>query len=496
MNLFISKNFLAWTIISGCFSRIALIFALFQIPSLVKNFSSNRISFFLAAIFFFALFHFFSQKTSLGLGRAAKKKIQAYFQNKFLTALPIRDRAQKGMPLQELSLHYIKTADLMEPWYSRFLPSAYLAVAIPCVILAVMFFIDKLTFIVLLFTGLLLPLFLFLIGKIAKQKSKEQWQSFSKLRAFFLESLQGYKTIKIFKKAKERERDLEMAETEFGKKTLAVLKIAFLSALAQEWIGSLSIALIAVSLALRLMSDGMEFDAAFLALLIAPEFYRPIRQFGTAFHVAINAKTAWEKTNKQLPMNNENNSQFSILNSQLKLKLPMQKSLIYISGPPGCGKTRMVLEMLGHIEPQNTQTKLIYNGDKSNIAWMPQNPVWFKGTLWENLCPVEQRNFFEVKSALESVNLGHFANRLNEQVLEYANNFSGGEKRRLALARIILLNRSVWILDEPFAGLDKANSEMIEKLLEQVSETKSILCISHQAEILARAKKVFDFSTF
>jgi len=178
------------------------------------------------------------------------------------------------------------------------------------------------------------------------------------------------------------------------------------------------------------------------------------------------------------------------------IKLPPQKSLIYISGPAGCGKTRMVLEMLGHIEPQNTKTKLLYDGDKNNIAWMPQNPVWFKGTLLENLCPVEQRDFIDVKSALENVNLGHFTSRLDEQVLEYANNFSGGEKRRLALARIILLNRPVWILDEPFAGLDKANVEMIEKFLEQESETKSILCISHNAETLARAKKVFDFSIF
>jgi len=297
MNFFIPKKFLVCTIISECFSRMALVFALFQIPILVKNFSNNHICFFLVAIFFFAFFHFFSQKLSLGLGGAAKKKIQAYFQNRFLNTLPIRDRAQRGMSLQELSLHYIKTADLIEPWYSRFLPSAYLAAIIPCIILGVMFFIDKLTFIILFITGLLLPFFLFLIGKIAKKKSEEQWQSFSKLRAFFLESLQGYKTIKIFKKVKERERDLEIAETEFGKKTLAVLKIAFLSALAQEWIGSLSIALVAVSLALRLMDGSIEFNTAFLALLITPEFYRPIRHFGTAFHVAINAKTAWGKTN-------------------------------------------------------------------------------------------------------------------------------------------------------------------------------------------------------
>jgi ABC-type transport system involved in cytochrome bd biosynthesis fused ATPase/permease subunit len=139
----------------------------------------------------------------------------------------------------------------------------------------------------------------------------------------------------------------------------------------------------------------------------------------------------------------------------------------------------MVLEMLGHIEPQSTKIKLLYDGDKNDIAWMPQNPVWFKGTLWENLCPVKMRDFFEVKAALEKVNLGHFTDRLNEQVLEYASNFSGGEKRRLALARIILLNRPVWILDEPFAGLDGANAEIIEKLLEKESEAKNILCISH-----------------
>jgi len=154
-------------------------------------------------------------------------------------------------------------------------------------------------------------------------------------------------------------------------------------------------------------------------------------------------------------------------------------SLMYITGPSGCGKTRMVLEMLGHIEPQDSKIKLVYDGDKNDIAWMPQNPVWFKGTLLENLCPVEKCDFAEVRSALESVNLGHFVDRLDEQVLEYANNFSGGEKRRLALARIILLKRPMWILDEPFAGLDEENVRVIEKLLEKESEAKSILCISH-----------------
>jgi len=292
MNSFIPKKLLAFTIICESLSRVALLFALFQISNLTKIGYE-----FFAAIFLFALLHFFAQKLSLNLGGAAKKKLRTYFQNKFLGTLPIQDRAQKGMPLQELSLHYMKTADLMEPWYSRFLPSAYIAAVVPIIILFAMFFIDKITFIILFFTGLLLPLFLFLIGKIAKQKSEEQWQSFSRLRAFFLESLQGYKTIKIFKKVKERERDLEIAENEFSKKTLAVLKTAFLSALVQEWAGSLSIALVAVGLALRLMNGSTGFSTAFLALLLTPEFYRPIRQFGTAFHTAINAKTAWEKIN-------------------------------------------------------------------------------------------------------------------------------------------------------------------------------------------------------
>ncbi|MCL2260985.1 MAG: ABC transporter transmembrane domain-containing protein [Fibromonadales bacterium] len=277
---------MAITVVSACLSRVALVFAIFQIA---KESPYGLV----IAIAMFALLHFFSQRLSLELGGKAKENLRAYFQDKFLSTMPVQDREQRGMPLQELSLHYMKTVDLMEPWYSRFLPSVFLAVIVPCIILGVMFFIDKLTFIILLITGLLLPLFLFLIGKIAKKKSEVQWQSFAKLRAFFLESLQGYKTVKIFKKIKERERDLEIAESEFGERTLAVLKVAFLSALVQEWAGSLSIALVAVSLALRLMNGSMEFSVAFLALLITTEFYRPIRQFGTAFHVAINARVAW-----------------------------------------------------------------------------------------------------------------------------------------------------------------------------------------------------------
>jgi len=286
MHQFTPKKLLAITVVSACLSRVALVFAIFQIA---KESPYGLV----IAIAMFALLHFFSQRLSLELGGKAKENLRAYFQDKFLSTMPVQDREQRGMPLQELSLHYMKTVDLMEPWYSRFLPSVFLAVIVPCIILGVMFFIDKLTFIILLITGLLLPLFLFLIGKIAKKKSEVQWQSFAKLRAFFLESLQGYKTVKIFKKIKERERDLEIAESEFGERTLAVLKVAFLSALVQEWAGSLSIALVAVSLALRLMNGSMEFSVAFLALLITTEFYRPIRQFGTAFHVAINARVAW-----------------------------------------------------------------------------------------------------------------------------------------------------------------------------------------------------------
>jgi ATP-binding cassette subfamily C protein CydD len=286
MHTFIPKKFLALTVISESLSRMFLIFAFFHFSVLNPQF--------LIWILFFVLFHFFSQKLSLELGGKAKENLRIYFQNKFMNLMPIQDREQRGMPLQELSLHYMKAVELMEPWYSRFLPGAYLAVIVPCIILAVMFFIDILTFIILFFTGLLLPLFLFLIGKAAKQKSEEQWQNFSKLRAFFLESLQGFKTIKIFKKAKERERDLEIAESEFSKKTMAVLKTALLSSLVQEWAAALSIALIAVSLALRLLNGSLDFGTAFLALLISPEFYRPIRQFGMAFHTAISAKTAWE----------------------------------------------------------------------------------------------------------------------------------------------------------------------------------------------------------
>ncbi|MDR2731792.1 MAG: ATP-binding cassette domain-containing protein [Fibromonadaceae bacterium] len=175
---------------------------------------------------------------------------------------------------------------------------------------------------------------------------------------------------------------------------------------------------------------------------------------------------------------------FILKSPQGKISISPQNPL-YIAGEPGCGKTRLVLEMLGHIEPQNRDIKLFYDGDMNDIAWLPQNPVWFRGTLLENLCPVAERSLQEVKDALEKVNLGHFMQRLNEQVLEYANNFSGGEKRRLAIARIILLNRPVWILDEPFAGLDEANVQIIEKLLKQECEIRSLLCISHHSGTLA-----------
>ncbi|GHV12606.1 thiol reductant ABC exporter subunit CydD [Fibrobacterales bacterium] len=497
MNKFIPRLLLAKTVACEILSKIALIAGLWQVPILVSasGFSGRyELCIFATAIFFFAIFHFLSQRFSLSLGGSAKNSLRVYFQEKFLNLSPIQDRAQKGMPLQELSLHYMKVADQMEAWYSRFLPSAFLAVFVPLIIFFVMLFVDKITAAILFFTGLLLPLFLFLIGKIAGEKSKKQWQSFAKTRAFFLESLQGYKTTKIFRKVAERTRDLEIAETEFGERTLGVLKTAFLSSLVQEWAGSLSIALVAVSLALRLLNGTMEFGTAFLSLLLTPEFYRPIRQFGSAFHTAINAKTGWDgltfpQSSPFPPPTLRTDAPALTLHTPSSDYAIAPGNPLYIAGESGVGKTRLVLEFFGFIE--NESPVRLYGGDPKNIAYLPQNPTWFKGTLLENLCPAGECELCEVQAVLSAVNLGHFAKRLQEQVLEYAANFSGGEKRRLAIARIILLNRPTWILDEPFAGLNEEIVAVLEKLIEKESQSRAILCISHNKGTIERASRVW-----
>lgn len=458
-------------------------------------------------------FRFFYLRWSARLGRENVARFRSAFWRVLLAAPVVADR-EKGETAQEGPARVRKVADALEPWFSQFLPQAALAVAVPLLILVLTLLYDPLTALVLAVTGPLMPVFLALIGIKARTRSERQWKTLARLRFVFLESLHGLRTLKIFGRSRERLHELEVAEKDFRDKTLDVLKTAFLSALVLEWGATLGTAIVAVEIALRLMNDRIAFHDGLLVLLWTPEFFRPLRQLGLGFHASLEARTA-VKDNEALfagvaagELGGYGGAAASLevvpagLASELLVEVdgktvatvaPGQPAVI--TGPSGTGKTRFLLSSLGLCAtPHGQRTSLSPRLPWSDVGWLPQAPALFTGTLRDNLCPHGSLPPDRIFAALERVRLRSLIEslpgKLDYVLEENGRNFSGGERRRLALVRLLLLDRPVWILDEPLAGLDDVSARAVMSLLDEESKRRTILQVSHHVESLTRASQV------
>src|SRR5215216_3308464 len=215
----------------------------------------------------------------------------------------------RGQRTGELTTAAVEGIEALDAYYSQYLPQLVVTTLIPISILIVIFPIDLLSGIVMLITAPLIPFFMIMIGKGAEIVTKRQYQTLSRLSAHFLDSLQGLTTLKLFGQSKAHTRNIENVSNQFRDTTLGVLRITFLSALALELLATLSTAVIAVEIGFRLLYVRMEFHEAFFILILAPEFYLPLRNLGARFHASMSGTTAakriYEILDTPLPANND-----------------------------------------------------------------------------------------------------------------------------------------------------------------------------------------------
>ena len=388
---------------------------------------------------------FFYAREAASLGRLAAARLREYLWER-LSQGPVRALRTGGEPVQAGPDQALRVADALEPWYGQYRPQALLAIGVPLLVLVLVYSQDPWSALVLAVTGPLLPLLLALIGIQAKARGEKQWQSLARLRAFFLESLVGLKTLKLLGLSAQRREELESAEKEFSKRTLAVLRTAFLSALVLEWAAALGTALVAVQVALRLQYGQLEFGAGLFALLCTPEFYKPIRQYGLAFHTALDARNAYKQQGHWFK-----SPEAPVIQAEcaplpkswsLRLSTGSEEMLapgapLVLTGPSGCGKTTLLLDFLGE-GPGTGKCVLGPPTPWESIAWMPQQPVCWKASLRENLDPHGKHADRALWDALEAVGLAQrvraLPGGLDGMVEEGGRNFSGGERRRLALS--------------------------------------------------------------
>ncbi|HSK67454.1 MAG TPA: ABC transporter transmembrane domain-containing protein, partial [Anaerolineales bacterium] len=198
----------------------------------------------------------------------------------------------RGQRTGELTTAAVEGIEALDAYYSQYLPQLVVTALVPISILVVVFPIDLLSGIVMLFTAPLIPFFMIMIGKGAEAVTRRQYQTLSRLSAHFLDSLQGLTTLKLFGQSKPHSKNIEKVSNQFRDTTLGVLRITFLSALALELLATLSTAVIAVEIGFRLLYARMEVREAFFILVLAPEFYLPLRMLGARFHAGMSGTTA------------------------------------------------------------------------------------------------------------------------------------------------------------------------------------------------------------
>ena len=406
----------------------------------------------------------------------------------------------------------LESTDALDAWYTRVLPVVLgIAITMPCLLLAA-FLVDPMTGLLMLVTVPIAPFLLYLIGRVTREASEAQWRAMTRFSAGLAEILRALPTLKLFARERaERQRVRGLSE-DFAGAALRVLQLSFVSAFALELITTLAIAIIAVSIGLRLLYGQLTFSAAFFVLLLTPEFYQPRRLSGTAFHNGMMASTAEQAlresaldasaiqgTSLQRATLTVHDLSFRYPGSPLPLLSGIQftvpkSSLTVLAGPSGCGKTTLLRLLAGLLTPESGQ---ITRADA--LSYVPQEPHLYNATLFENITLFQQDCSEQaVRQALKALCLSKWAEALPQGLAtplgEGGQSLSQGQRKRLGLARALVQDRPLILLDEPTAALDEATAATIREVLLSLkaSGRHTLFVISHDERLQAAADTVLD----
>ena len=411
----------------------------------------------------------------------------------------------------------LESTDALDAWYTRVLPVVLgIAITMPCLLLAA-FFVDPMTGLLMLVTVPIAPFLLYLIGRVTREASEAQWRAMNRFSAGLAEILRALPTLKLFARERaERQRVRGLSE-DFAGAALRVLQLSFVSAFALELITTLAIAIIAVSIGLRLLYGQLTFTAAFFVLLLTPEFYQPLRLSGTAFHsgmIAHTAQTALLKASSVAPatrgvlVSGASAIQGAIAVQDLSFRYPgsplpllsgiqftvPKGSLMVLAGPSGCGKTTLLRLLAGLLTPESGQ---ITRADA--LSYVPQEPHLYNATLFENITLLQQGyDEASVHKALKALCLSDWAKALPQGLMtplgEGGQSLSQGQRKRLGLARALVQDRPLILLDEPTAALDERTAATIREVLLSLkaSGRHTLFVISHDERLQAAADTVLD----
>ncbi len=488
------------------------------------SYEKNNLLLFLLASLLKALFVWAEQLFATDVVKKVKEKVRKKLISKIIDLSKVRLSEERT---GEISNTIIKGVDSLEKYFSQYLPQLFLSALIPLLILFFVFPRDILSGVVFILTVPMIPFFMYLIGSIAESLNKKQWKELSRMSAYFLDVLQGIITLKLFNAAKNELKKIFLISESFRKSTIKVLRIAFLSALVLELLSTISIAIISVEIGLRLLVGKIEFIDAMFLLIIAPEFYLPLRQLGTRYHAGLEGIAAFKSIEKILQMQRVENVEHivnigekeigEIIFNEVSFRYPQRSEnalnkasfgiepyeTVAIVGPTGSGKSTIFNLLLKFILP--SEGGITVGGRNLNeistevwrkkVSWLPQNPHLFQKTIFENIAlanPSAKKK--EVIEAARKAEINEFIRTLpsgyDTIAGEAGSKLSGGQIQRIALARAFLKNSPLLLIDEPTANLDPFVEEQILSAMKKLMENKTTLIIAHRLNTIQNADKI------
>ncbi|MFE7566494.1 thiol reductant ABC exporter subunit CydD [Streptomyces sp. NPDC057539] len=413
--------------------------------------------------------------------------------------------------------------DALDDYFARYLPQLGLAVVVPVAVLARIVTEDWVSAAIIVVTLPLIPLFMVLIGWATQARMDRQWRLLSRLSGHFLDVVAGLPTLKVFGRAKAQAEAIRTITSEYRQATLRTLRIAFLSSFALELLATLSVALVAVTIGMRLVHGELDLYTGLVVLILAPEAYLPIRQVGAQYHAAAEGLSAAEEIftvleteppargTGEVPgvprleldgvtVRHQGRTEPSLDEATLTVEPGETVALV---GPSGIGKTTLLNVVLGFAAPDEGRVRvdgrdlasLDVERWRERIAWVPQRPYLFAGTIAENVRLARpDADDTAVRDALRDAGAYDFVAALPEgpdTVLgEDGVGLSAGQRQRLALARAFLADRPLLLLDEPTAALDGETEAGIVEAVRRLAVGRTVLLVVHRPALLAVADRV------
>ena len=430
----------------------------------------------------------------------------------------------------DLATLAVRGIDALDAYYGRYLPQVVLAAVVPLIVLVAVFSADWVSGAIMLATLPLVPIFMALVGMETQARTDRQLKALQVLSGHFLDVVRGLPTLKVFGRSRAQFATIRTVADSYRQKMMAALKVTFLSSLVLELLASVSVALVAVAIGLRLLAGHLSLQTSLFVLVLAPEAYLPLRHLGAEFHASAEGSSAAQQVfdvlDQPAPARGwrtdiPDPAYVAISFESVGFTYPGRDQpaldsvtfevrpgeVLALTGPSGCGKTTLLAMLLGFIRP-GAGAVLVGDADLATldpdawrkvIAWAPQRPHLFAGTIADNVrLGRPDASDLEVEVALADAGLSDLVAALphgvGTRLGERGSGISAGERQRVALARAFLRDPRLLLLDEPTANLDGETEADVLDAVARLARGRTVVMVAHRPALLALADRVVDLS--